>query len=228
MPLAKLLAVGGGHHHQRAVPLAALPQGFEAAPQTVVGEGDVVPVHGPEDLPLARRQGDGGIEVGLELVGEHPERQVETRGLHPVLELRPPHIGRRRLRDVDPDELTAAHPLQPAGGLAPFFEVSQPIEPLVVAEGPGVGGLPREAGGLVARRLQGLGQGEKRRREVGLPAVERLVLPGAQAGEQRGHGRHALARWRNGVAGPVGAPDQGIQIGHQPRLATQRSHHVDA
>ncbi len=129
---------------------------------------------------------------------------------------------------MDPHELPAAQGLEPVDRRSPLLQRLELVESLVVAKGLGIGGLTREAGGSVARRLQGLGQGEQRLREMGLPVVEHLMLPGAQPGEQRSHGRDAEAGRRDRPAGPARAAEQRVEVWRQPRLTAEVSHHVRA
>jgi hypothetical protein len=224
--LAELLAVGGGDHEERAVPLSAGPEGSQETAQPIVGPGHVEAVHGPEPPFLPRWQVHGGIEERGELMRQDAVRQVEAPGFDPGRELRTLEVGRLRLGDVDPDELPSRTELpETLGGFGALAEVLQRVESLSVAGLLEAGGVAGETGGLVAGRLHRLGQGEEAGREAGA-AVEDLVLPGPEAGEQGGHAGDSPARGRDGPAPPVGAAKQEVEVRRQALLAAQRADHV--
>jgi len=226
--LAELLAVGRGHDQERPVPLAARPQLVQQAPQAVVGPGHVQAVQGLESPLEIGRQGDGGIEERRELVRQDAGWQAfRLARSEPRKELRPPEVGRLRLGEVDPHELPPGDRLELAGRLGALAKIGQEISPLVVPRVLRVHGLARETGGLPSRGLEGLGQGDERGSEAVLHA-ENLVLPGAQAREQGRHGRRAPARRRDRPARPVRLADQGVEVGGQPRLASQTTDGVGA
>ncbi|HEX2643262.1 MAG TPA: hypothetical protein VHU81_09730 [Thermoanaerobaculia bacterium] len=228
--IAEILALVGGDDQEGAVPLAAGAQRPEQAAEPLVGPRRVQPVEGLHPAPHVGRHGHGRVGEGLELALGDAARQL-GRGVRTEAGDQPVALEVRGagLQQVDPDEpaLFGQAGQQLSGGTT-ARQPLEGVEPLVVAVRLSVPGAGRVAGGLVAAGLERLGQGDQLGGEGRLAREDGLVLPGAQAGEQRGHGRHGPARRGHRRAGPVRLAGEFFQVRRQAGRAAEAAHRVGA